>query len=158
MQDAGITESSAAGRHLDSSAQNRTCVSLTAYAMFCFVSPAQAADGCSTRKPPTDSQPYIAGLAAFNAGRAEESYLQLKTAYLECSSNARYRNDYIVAAASAGHASEAIAIVARRLLVHHSAEGRILWAELASPVFHGGVGRHQTALHSASIPARHGVG
>ena len=110
MQDAGTRSLVRRSTSQRSGAQNLTCVSLTVYAMICFVAQAQAADGCSTLKSAAESQSYVAGLAAFTAGHVEDGYIQLKAAYLDCSSNSRYRNDYIVAAASAGHASEAIAI------------------------------------------------
>ena len=56
---------------------------------------------------------YLAGLAAFKEGRLDESYTRLRAVYEKYPGNARYRNDYLVAAVASGHPSEALAIASR---------------------------------------------
>jgi biofilm PGA synthesis protein PgaA len=93
------------------SALNLACVSFTACALCCSAT-AATAEGCVAGESAAKSAAYLAGLAAFAAGRVEESYVQLKGASLACPGNIPYRNDYIVAAAASGHAPEALDIAA----------------------------------------------
>ena len=51
---------------------------------------------------------YAAGLDAYRAGQVGSAYQQLKFARDQCPALLRYRNDYLVAAVTAGHASEAL--------------------------------------------------
>src|ERR1700722_19162687 len=67
-----------------------------------------AAETCPTSGPAR----YEAGVAAFRAGRLEDSYSELKAAHQSCPDNARYRNDYILAAVTSGRSSEALAVAA----------------------------------------------
>ena len=67
-----------------------------------------AAETCPASGPAR----YEAGVAAFKAGRLEESYSELEAAHQGCPGNARYRNDYILAATTSGHSSEALAVAA----------------------------------------------
>ena len=53
-------------------------------------------------------QNYQAGVAAYRAGRTEQSYQLLRQAYLANPSDSHYRNDFIVAAAADGHEDEAL--------------------------------------------------
>ncbi len=53
-------------------------------------------------------QNYQAGIAAYRAGRAEQSYGLLRQAYLANPTDNHYRNDFIVAAVGAGHEDEAL--------------------------------------------------
>ena len=53
---------------------------------------------------------YEAGLASYRAGLPEPAYAQLKSASDQCPLRPRYRNDFLVAAVSAGHAEEALGI------------------------------------------------
>ena len=75
-----------------------------------FLHPTQgsAAETC----PASGAARYEAGVAAFRAGRLEDSYSELKAAHEGCPDNARYRNDYILAAVTSGHSSEALAVAA----------------------------------------------
>jgi tetratricopeptide (TPR) repeat protein len=51
---------------------------------------------------------YGAGLAQYQAGQVAAAYDQLQFAYDQCPSRPRYRNDYLVAAITAGHAEDAL--------------------------------------------------
>lgn len=93
------------------SALNLARASFTVCALCCSAS-AAIADGCLAGDAAATSAAYRAGIAAFAAGRVEESYVQLKGAYLTCPGNIPYRNDYLVAAAVSGHAPEALDIAA----------------------------------------------
>jgi biofilm PGA synthesis protein PgaA len=93
------------------SALNLAFASFTACALYCSA-PAALADDCPAGKLGVKSAAYLAGLAAFAAGKVEESYVQLRGAYSKCPGNIPYRNDYIVAAALSGHAREALDMAA----------------------------------------------
>jgi biofilm PGA synthesis protein PgaA len=72
-----------------------------------FATYAVLADAQSGQK----SEPaYQAGIAAYRAGRTEQSYTLLRQVYLSEPANSRFRNDFIVAAVAAGHEEEALAI------------------------------------------------
>jgi biofilm PGA synthesis protein PgaA len=92
-------------------ALNLACASFTACALCCSAA-AAVPEGCGSGQATAKSAAYLAGLAAYAAGRVEESYVRLKGAYLTCPGNIPYRNDYLVAAAVSGHASEALDIAA----------------------------------------------
>jgi len=92
-------------------ALNLACASFTACAL-CYSATAAIPEGCVTGEAAGKSQAYLAGLAAFAAGRVDESYVRLKGAYVACPGNIPYRNDYLVAAAISGHAPEALDIAA----------------------------------------------
>ena len=93
------------------SALNLAFASVTACALCCSA-PAAHPGECTAGEAAGTSAAYRAGLAAFAAGKVNESFVQLQGAYLACPGNMSYRNDYIVAAALSGHSREALDIAA----------------------------------------------
>jgi len=70
---------------------------------------AEACDAAALRKADGD---YQLGLAAYRGGRLDAAYAALAAAHAACPDAIPVRNDFIVAAVNAGHASEALALAA----------------------------------------------
>jgi biofilm PGA synthesis protein PgaA len=71
------------------------------------VASAQTAD-CDPGVAGRADAAYAAGLALYRAGQPAPAYEQLQFAVDQCPARLRYRDDYLVAAVTAGHADEAL--------------------------------------------------
>jgi biofilm PGA synthesis protein PgaA len=69
--------------------------------------PVASATDCVGEELRAAESQYRSGLEDFGAGRLEQSYLELRAAWTSCPGEARFRNDFIAAAADSGHPADA---------------------------------------------------